>query len=93
MATRDRGLPVAFTARMQAGDASVSGSRARGACPTCLSLSCDPDGQAAVVPPAVDALRDVIGHLHPRAGVEPHVVYHPVVLEVFPCQKRWTRRV
>lgn len=26
MATRDRGLPVAFTARMQAGDASVSGS-------------------------------------------------------------------
>lgn len=60
--------------------------------PTCLPLRRDPDGQAAVVPPAVDALRAVVGQLHPRAGVEAHVVDDPVILHVFSCQKRWMGR-
>lgn len=64
----------------------------RGGGRTRLSLGGDPDGQAAVVPPAVHALREVVGQLLLRAGVEPHVVNHPVVLQVSPCEERRRRR-
>lgn len=70
----------------------MQGLCVRGGCHTCLSLSGDPDGQAAVVPPAVHTLCAVVGQLLTRAGVEPHVVNHPVVLQVSPCQERQKRR-
>lgn len=56
-----------------------------GRCHTCLSLGSDPDGEAAVVPPAADALCGVVGQSQAGFGVEPHVVDHPVVLQVPPC--------
>jgi len=87
VATRDRGLPVASAARLRAGPVGAGSVPRRW--PTCLSLRRDPDGQAAVVPPAVHGLREIVGQLQTRAGVEPHVVNHPVVLQVPPCQERW----
>lgn len=90
MATRDRGLPVAFATRSQAG--SVCAGSAQGLCmqggATCLSLGSDPDGQAPVVPPAVHILRAPVGQLLACAGVEPHVVNHSVALQVPPCRER-----
>lgn len=50
-----------------------------------LPLGCDPDGQAAVVPPRLDAQCGVVGQLHLAARVVEHVVNHPVVLDVFAC--------
>ena len=50
-----------------------------------LPLGRDPDGQAAVVPPPLDAQCGVVGQLHLAARVVEHVVNHPVVLDVFAC--------
>ena len=50
-----------------------------------LPLGGDPDGQAAVVPPFLDAQCGVVGPLHLAACVVEHVVNHPVVLDVFAC--------
>lgn len=62
-----------------------------------LPLGCDPDGQAAVVPPVLDAQCGVIRQLHLAARVVIHVVNHPVVLDVFACGReaaegRWEGR-
>lgn len=56
-------------------------------CHTCLSLGSDPDGEAAVVPPAADALGGVVGQSQACFGVEPHVMDHAVVLDVPPCAR------
>ena len=49
---------------------------------TDLSLGRDPDGQGAVVPPVVLKLGGIVALLLGGGGVEPHVVDHPVVLDV-----------
>lgn len=51
--------------------------------PSYLPLGCDPDGYAAVVPPARDTQRGVVGPPHLGGGVVEHVVNHPMVLNVF----------
>lgn len=48
-----------------------------------LSLGRDPDGQAAVIPPLVDELRLVVRLLLCGAGVEPHVVDHAMIFDIF----------
>lgn len=51
--------------------------------PSYLSLGCDPDGYAAVVPPPLDTECGVVGQPHLVGGVVEHVVDHPMVLDVF----------
>lgn len=51
--------------------------------PSYLPLGCDPDGNAAVVPPPLDTEGGVVGQLHLVGGVVEHVVDHPMVLDVF----------
>lgn len=51
--------------------------------PSYLSLGCDPDGYAAVVPPVRDTQRGVVGPPHLGGGVIEHVVNHPMVFNVF----------
>lgn len=77
-------MPVAFPGGWQLGWVCAGSVRAR-RCRTCLSLGSDPDGEAAVVPPAAYALCGVVGQFHTCFGVEPHVMDHPVVLQVSPC--------
>lgn len=48
-----------------------------------LSLSGDPDWQAAVIPPLVHKLCLVVWLLLRCRGVEPHVVYHTMILNIF----------
>lgn len=50
-----------------------------------LPLGSDPDGQAAIVPPFLDAQCGVVGPLQLAARVVEHVVNHPVILDVFAC--------
>ena len=49
-----------------------------------LSLCCDPDGQAAVVPVIVHKLSLVVLLLLLGADVKPHVMDHTVVLNITP---------
>lgn len=59
-------------------------------CCTHLSLSRDPDGQSAVVPPLVHKLGLIVRLLLACGCVEPHVVDYSVVLSVAACGRRIT---
>lgn len=53
-----------------------------------LSLCCDPDGEASVVPPVRPPLGMVIRQFLSSASVEPHVVNHSMVFNILSYQKR-----
>lgn len=79
-------MPGAFSGGWQLGWVCAGSVHVR-SCHTCLSLGSDPDGEAAVVPPAADALGGVVGQSQACFGVEPHVMDHAVVLDVPPCAR------